>query len=392
MRKDEELYSKLGVSAKKEEVHKVVENLDKGLYPGAFCKIVKDIMDREEYCSIFHSDGAGTKASLAYMYYKETGDITVFKGIVQDAIAMNFDDILCIGVPDRVFLSNTIDRNSKFISGEILSVIIHEYERYSKKLSSMGLPIISCGGETADVGDLVKTLTVNASMFTTIKRKNVINALNIKDSDLIVGLASFGKAKYEEKYNSGIGSNGLTLARHGTLSHKYYKKYPECYDQNLDENIVFFGNYELLDSLNGTDLTIGEALLSPTRTYTPVIKEILIKNQGKIHGIIHNTGGGQTKVLNFGRGIRYIKNDLFYIPEIFTIIQKSSNTSWREMFQVFNMGHRMELMCDEEIAHKIIDIAKGFDIDAKIIGYCETSKNNKNEIEINSKVGRFVYS
>ncbi|MEJ2277509.1 MAG: AIR synthase-related protein [Candidatus Lokiarchaeota archaeon] len=391
MSEDKDLYSKLGASAEKEDVHDAVKKLDQGLFPEAFCKIVDDISGREDYCSVFHSDGAGTKASLAYMYYKETGDISAFKGIVRDAITMNIDDILCIGIPDKIFLSNTIDRNSKFISGEILSVIIKEYESYSKKISSLGLPIIPCGGETADVGDLVKTLTVNASVFTSLKKEKVINAANISDSDVIVGLASFGKAEYEDNYNSGIGSNGLTLARHGTLSHIYFDKYPECYDQNLDEDIIFFGNHTLSENLKDSNLTIGEALLSPTKTYMPVIIETLKSYQKEIHGIIHNTGGGQTKILNFGSNLRYIKDNLFFIPEIFKVIQKSSNTSWKEMFKVFNMGHRMELICEKDVAQGIIEIATKYKIDAKVIGYCEKSLNIKNELRIESETGDYLY-
>jgi phosphoribosylformylglycinamidine cyclo-ligase len=392
MSEEKDLYSKLGVSAKKEEVHKAIKNLDEGLYPGAFCKIVKDIHNRDDYCSIFHSDGAGTKASLAYMYYKETGDISIFKGIVRDAMAMNIDDVLCVGIPERILLSNTLDRNSQFITGKILSTIIKEYEDYSKKITSLGLPVIPCGGETADVGDLVKTLTVNASIFTIMKRENVINAMNIKDSDAIVGLASFGKSNYEEKFNSGIGSNGLTLARHGTLSHKYYKKYPECYDQNLDESLVFFGKYSLKQKLELNPLTVGEALLSPTRTYTPILIEVLDQFFDKIHGIIHNTGGGQTKVLNFGNNLRYTKDNMFEIPEIFKVIQASSKTSWREMYKVFNMGHRMEIMCDEEVAYKIIKIAQNYNIDSKIIGYCKKIKGDRNQLEIKTEFGDFKYN
>jgi phosphoribosylformylglycinamidine cyclo-ligase len=393
MTKNNNLYSKLGVSSKKEEVHKAIKLIDKGLYPGAFCKIVEDVARRKNYCSIFHEDGAGTKSSLAYMYYKETNDISVFRGIVRDAIVMNIDDVICVGATGDMFLSNTIARNSKYISGEMLSTIINEYESYSKKLSSLGLNIITCGGETEDIGDLVKTLSIFASIFTTIRRDEVIDASNIKKNDIIVGLASFGKSSYEEEYNSGIGSNGLTLARHGTLAHEYYAKYPECYDQNIDEKFIFFGKYKLTDIIKEIDLTVGKALLSPTRTYTPVLLEILKYYRKEIHGIIHNTGGGQIKCLNFGKGIKFIKNNLFRLPQIFKIIQSSSETQWKEMYNVFNMGHRMELYCEESIANEIIKIAKKFNIQGKVIGQCEKAPSkDKNILEIQSEFGNFNYS
>jgi phosphoribosylformylglycinamidine cyclo-ligase len=393
MTKNNNLYSKLGVSSKKEEVHKAIKLIDKGLYPGAFCKIVEDVARRKNYCSIFHEDGAGTKSSLAYMYYKETNDISVFRGIVRDAIVMNIDDVICVGATGDMFLSNTIARNSKYISGEMLSTIINEYESYSKKLSSLGLNIITCGGETEDIGDLVKTLSIFASIFTTIRRDEVIDASNIKKNDIIVGLASFGKSSYEEEYNSGIGSNGLTLARHGTLAHEYYAKYPECYDQNIDEKFIFFGKYKLTDIIKEIDLTVGKALLSPTRTYTPVLLEILKYYRKELNGIIHNTGGGQIKCLNFGKGIKFIKNNLFRLPQIFKIIQSSSETQWKEMYNVFNMGHRMELYCEESIANEIIKIAKKFNIQGKVIGQCEKAPSkDKNILEIQSEFGNFNYS
>ena len=392
MVKNNNLYAKLGVSSKKEDVHKAIKLIDKGLFPGAFCKIVEDVAGRKDYCSIFHEDGAGTKSSLAYMYYRETNDISVFKGIVRDAIVMNIDDILCIGATGDIFLSNTIARNTEFIPGEIIATIINEYETYSKELSSLGLNIITCGGETEDIGDLVKTLTVFASVFTTMKREDVIDANQIKKDDIIVGLASFGKASYEDEYNSGIGSNGLTLARHGTLSHEYYKKYPETYNQNLDEKFIFFGKNKLTDMIKEIDLTIGKALLSPTRTYTPILLEILKDYRKEIHGIIHNTGGGQTKILNFGKGIKYIKNSLFEIPKVFEVIQNSSETQWKEMYEVFNMGHRLELLCEESIAKEIINIAKKYNINSKIIGQCEKSPSKKkNILEIKSEFGSFNY-
>ena len=392
MSDEKDIYSQLGVSSKKEDVHKAIQSIDKGLFPGAFCKIVQDVGRRDDYCSIFHSDGAGTKASLAYMYYKETDKISVFRGIVRDAIVMNIDDMLCVGATGNFFISNNIGRNRGFISGEIISTIIKEYFTYSEKLSEFGLNVVMCGGETADVGDIVKTLLIDASVFTSMKREDIINAENIKAGDVIVGLASDGKASYEDEFNSGIGSNGLTLARHGVLSHDYYKKFTECYDQNLDEQFIFFGNYQLTDKIKGLSLTVGEALLSPTRTYAPLLLDVLKNYREEIHGIIHNTGGGQTKILNFGKGITYLKNNLFKIPEIFEIIKKSSETLWKEMYQVFNMGHRMEICCDESIAKEIIDVAKKYNIESKIIGQCEKSSyKNKNQLEIKSEFGSFNY-
>ncbi|MBY9010833.1 MAG: phosphoribosylformylglycinamidine cyclo-ligase [Candidatus Lokiarchaeota archaeon] len=392
MSDEKDIYSQLGVSSKKEDVHKAIKSIDKGLFPGSFCKIVPDGSRSDEWCSVFHSDGAGTKSSLAYMYFKETNDISVFKGIVRDAIVMNIDDMLCVGATGNFLISNNIGRNSRLISGEIINTIIKEYYNYSKKLSEYGLNTMVCGGETADVGDIVKTLLVDASVFSSMKRKDVINASNIKDGDVIIGFASDGKASYEDDFNSGIGSNGLTLARHGLISHKYYEKYPECYDQNLDEQFIFFGNYRLTDSIKGLSLNVGKALLSPTRTYSPMLLKILNQHRKEVHGIIHNTGGGQTKILNYGEGIKYLKNNLFKLPKIFEMIQKSSETHWKEMYQVFNMGHRMELFCDESIAKDIIGVAKTFNIESKIIGQCEkVPLKKKNLLEIKSEFGSFDY-
>jgi len=387
------LYRRLGVSSKKEDVYNALKSIDKGLYPGAFCKIIEDIDDREDYCSVFHADGAGTKASLAYMYYKETGDISVFKGIVRDAMVMNLDDILCIGATGNIYFTNNLGRNRQYVKGDVIGIIIKEYYDYSEKLTSLGLNVKMCGGETADIGDIVKTLVVDASAFTTIKKEDVIDASNIKPDDVIIGLASYGRASYEDEYNSGIGSNGLTLARHGLLSHKYYKKYPECYDQNLDERFIFFGKYKLTDTIDQLDLNIGKALLSPTRTYAPVLKDIVEKYRNEIHGIIHNTGGGQTKILKFGKGIKFTKNNLFKIPKIFELIQRSSETQWKEMFSVFNMGERMELLCNESIAQDILKMTSKYKIDSKMIGYCEKSPLKvKNILEIKSEYGSFTYN
>jgi len=392
MTDNKDIYSKLGVSSKKEDVHNAIKNVYKGLFPGAFCKIVEDIRGRQDYCSIFHSDGAGTKSSLAYMYYKETGDLSVFKGIARDAIVMNTDDLMCVGATDRLFLSNNIGRNRNLIGGEIISKIINEYHEFSKKLSALGLYVVMCGGETADLGDIVKTLVVDASIFTTMKREDVIDASNIKPGDVIIGLASNGQATYEEEYNSGIGSNGLTLARHGVLSEKYIEKYPECYDNSIEKKYIYFGKHSLEERISGLELTVGKALLSPTRTYAPVLLKILLNHRKDIHAIIHNTGGGQTKVLKFGNGILFIKNNLFKLPKIFEIIQNSSETHWREMYQVFNMGNRLELYCKESIAKQIIEICNNFKIQAKIIGQCEKSqKGNKNLLEIKSEFGSFSY-
>ena len=392
MADNKNIYSKLGVSSKKEDVHKAIEKLDKGLFPGSFCKIVKDVNNRKDYCSVFHADGAGTKSSLAYMYYKEIGDIDVFRGVVRDAIIMNVDDILCVGATDNMFLSNNIGRNGNNISGDILATIIDEFYSYSNKLTELGLNVIMCGGETADVGDVVKTVLLDASVFTSMKRAEVINAEDIQNDDVIIGLASSGKAIYEEEYNSGIGSNGLTLARHGILSHDYYKKYSECYDHSIDEELIFFGKYHLTDPLKGLNLTVGKALLSPTRTYSPILIEVLNKYRSKIHGIIHNTGGGQTKNLNYGKSIKYIKNNLFSLPKIFELIQNSSEIQWKEMFSVFNMGHRMELYCEKGVAKEIIKIATKYNVESKIIGHCEKSPDkNKNVVEINSEFGSFNY-
>lgn len=392
MSDEKNIYSQLGVSSKKEDVHKALENINKGLFPGAFCKIVEDVRRRDKYCSIFHSDGAGTKSSLAYMYYRETNDISVFRGIVRDAMVMNIDDMLCVGATGDYFLSNNIGRNGHYISGEIIAEIINEYQSYSNKLNELGLKVTMCGGETADVGDIVKTLLVDASMFTTMERKDVIDASNIQVGDVILGLASDGKALYEDEFNSGIGSNGLTLARHGVLAHNYYEKYPECFDKKTNEKLLFFGIHLLTDKLPGLELNIGKSLLSPTRTYAPVLIEILRNFRKEIHGIIQNTGGGQTKVLNFSKGIKYIKNNLFKTPKIFEIIQNSSETPWREMYQVFNMGNRLEIYCSESNAKKIIEICRKYEIESKIIGLCEKCpRANKNVVEIKSEYGSFEY-
>ncbi len=386
-------YENLGVSASKEDVHKALKGQDEGVFPGAFCKILPDISGDSEYCSIFHSDSAGTKANLAYMMFKETGELSYFKGIVQDAIVMNVDDVLCVGVPGNVLISDTISRNKKLISGEALSVLINHHILYCEWLSNQGFSISLAGGETEDVGDLCRTLEVGVSLFARMKRSQVIDANRVKEGDVIIGLASSGKASYETTYNSGISSNGLTLARHGTLSHKYYSKYPECYDPGIGEDLVFHGKHDLLEKLPGTELTVGDALLSPTRTYAPILIKILRTYQPQIHGIYHNTGGGQTKCLNFGRNLHYIKDNLFEIPPVFQMIQESSGVSWEEMHQVFNMGHRMEIMVSADLSQEIINISKKFNVPAKIVGKIEKSQDpdEKNSLLLKTSKGEFRF-
>lgn len=390
---DEGLYSKLNVSHAKEDVHKAIKNIDKGIYPNAFCKILSDISGDPKYCSIFHSDSAGTKTSLAYMMYKETGKLDYFRGVVQDAIVMNVDDVLCVGVTGNVLISDTIGRNKSLISGDIIATIIDEHVKFTKKLTDLGFSISLAGGETEDIGDLMRTLEVGVSLFARTPHSQIITGDNIQPNDVIIGLSSCGKSIYEDQYNSGIGSNGLTLARHGSLAHHYYAKYPECFDPKLDEKVVFFGKHNLSDKLPETPLTIGEALLSPTRTYAPIIIKVLEKYRNKIHFICHNSGGGQTKCLNFGRKLKYVKNNLFSVPPLFKMIQESSGASWREMYQVFNMGHRMEIVTESTLADDIINISKGFGVDAKKIGYIEpnSDSDSNNKVIIQTEKGNFEY-
>ena len=387
-------YENLGVSSQKEDVHSALKNINKGLFPSAFCKIIEDIALDKKYCSILHADGAGTKSTLAYMMYQETKDVSYFKGIVQDSVIMNLDDIICVGKPTSILLSNTIGRNKKIISGEIIRKIIQSYEEYVEKLRNQDIPIYTGGGETADVGDLVRTLIVDSTLITRMKRKDVINPETIREGDVIVGLSSFGKADYENiEYNSGIGSNGLTLARHGLLNHNYYDKYPECYAPEIDKEFVFFGKYDLNDRVPDTPLSVGEALLSPTRTFAPILMEIFKDDYSQIHAIFHNTGGGQTKCLKFGHEIHYIKDNLFPIPPLFSMIQESSKTPWEEMYRVFNMGNLIEIICTEDYAkNTIIPIASKFSVDARIIGRLEKSKlQNENQLTITSPEGKFKY-
>ncbi len=384
-------YSKRGVSAGKEDVHNAIKNLDKGLFPKAFCKIIPDITGGDKkYCNVMHADGAGTKSSLAYIYWKETGDISVWKGIAQDAIVMNLDDLLCVGVTGEILLSSTIGRNKLLIPGEIISAIINGTEEFLQKMRDHGIHIWSTGGETADVGDLVKTIIVDSTVTARLPRKDVIANDRISAGDVIVGIESFGKATYEDSYNGGMGSNGLTSARHDVFSSVYAGKYPESYDNSLGRDVVYTGSKLVTDKVEGIkNLDAGKLVLSPTRTYAPVMVEIFKEFRPVIHGLIHNSGGAQTKVLNFIENMRVIKNDLFELPPLFRMIQQESGTDWKEMYQVFNMGHRMEIYIEEKYAKDIIDICKSFDLDAKIIGYCE--KDTGKKLVIKTVRGTFHY-
>lgn len=378
-----ERYNARGVSAKKEDVHNAIKNLDSGLYPRAFCKILPDYLANDsEYCCIMHADGAGTKSSLAYLYYKETGDLSVFKGIAMDSIVMNVDDLLCVGAIDNFLVSSTIGRNSRNVDGQIIKTLIEANQEIADMFSGLGVNMIMTGGETADVGDLVRTVIVDTTVTARLKRSKVIDTLNIAPGDVIVGLASFGQASYENEYNAGMGSNGLTSARHDMFCNDYAKKYPETFDSSIPENLVYSGPYHLTDMVEDLPVNVGKAVLSPTRTYAPVIKKILAEVQD-VHGIIHCTGGAQTKCLNFGKdNLHYVKDQLFDIPPLFKMIQKASGTSAREMYRVFNMGHRMELYVSENEAKTIIDIAANFNIDAKIIGHVEAGDKKSLTIKV----------
>ena len=384
-------YAQRGVSASKEDVHNAIKNIDKGLYPRAFCKIVPDYLTNDdEYCLVMHADGAGTKSSLAYMYWKETGDISVWKGIAQDALIMNIDDLLCVGATDKIMLSSTIGRNKNVISGEVISAIIHGTEELTKDLEKYGITIHSTGGETADVGDLVRTIIVDSTVTARIKRSHVIDNANIKAGDVIVGLASFGQATYETEYNGGMGSNGLTSARHDVF-HKYLaEKFPESFDAAVPEELVYSGDVRLTDYVEYSPIDAGKLVLSPTRTYAPIIKEILLKyDANDIHGMIHCSGGAQTKILHFIDDLHIIKDNMFTAPPLFKLIQEQSKTDWREMYQVFNCGHRMELYVNPEIAKELISISESYDVDAKIVGRVEKSDTKK--LTIKSEYGTFYY-
>jgi len=389
---DNPSYEKLGVSHQKEDVHAALQNMDSGLYPHAFCKIIEDIAQDPAYCSVVHADGAGTKSTIAYLMYKQTGNLKYFRNLAQDSVVMNTDDVLCVGAKDAFLLSNTIGRNKKLISKDVVGAIIHGYEQFLTNLQAMGLNIKSCGGETADIGDLVRTVVIDSTLVARMKREDVINPEQIQAGDVIVGLSSFGQTTYETEFNSGIGSNGLTLARHGLLE-KQYKTYEECYSPEIDPKWVFFGTYKLTDALPNTSLTIGDALLSPTRTYAPILLKLFQQDCSAIHAIYHNTGGGQSKCLKYGCGIHYIKDNMFPIPSIFTAIQSSSHTPWKEMYQVFNMGHRMEIVCSEKYAQeKIIPIAQSFKVQAQIIGRIEKNQTStSNQLTIKVTEGTFHY-
>ena len=383
-------YKLRGVSADKEDVHSAIKNVDKGLFPQAFCKIVPDYLSNDDdYCVVMHADGAGTKSSLAYMYWKETGDISVWKGIAQDALVMNLDDLLCVGVTDNILLSSTIGRNKNLIPGEVISAIINGTEELLSDLRNQGVDIKSTGGETADVGDLVRTIIVDSTVVARLKREDVISNHNIQDGDVIVGLSSFGQASYESEYNGGMGSNGLTSARHDVFSKYLANKYPESFDPSVPEDLIYSGTKSLTDTQDDLTVDIGKLVLSPTRTYAPVIKKILDAYRNHIHGMVHCSGGAQTKVLHFVDDVHVIKDNLFDIPPLFELIQKESNTDWKEMYQVFNCGHRMEIYTSPEIAEDIIKISKSYQVDAKIIGRVEASDVKK--LTIKSDYGVFEY-
>ncbi len=385
-------YAQRGVSASKEDVHAAIKNIDKGLFPKAFCKIVPDYLTgSEEHCLIMHADGAGTKSSLAYMYWKETGDVSVWKGIAQDALIMNIDDLLCVGATDNIMLSSTIGRNKNLIPGEVLSAIINGTEELLDDLKKHGVTIHSTGGETADVGDLVRTIIVDSTVTARLKRSNVIDNANIKPGNVIVGLASFGQATYEKEYNGGMGSNGLTSARHDVFNSYLAEKFPESFDASVPADLVYSGNTKLTDAVENSPINAGKLVLSPTRTYAPIIKKILSKyNSTTINGMVHCSGGAQTKILHFVSENHIIKDNLFELPPLFKLIQENSGTDWKEMYQVFNMGHRMELYVNESIAEDIIAISKSFNVDAKIIGRVETSAEKK--LTIKSEFGTFEYA
>jgi phosphoribosylformylglycinamidine cyclo-ligase len=395
MQEDAQKYALRGVSANKTDVHNAIQNLDKGLYPLAFCKILPDFAAGDpDFCNIMHADTAGTKTSLAYMYWRETGDLSVWKGIVQDSIVMNLDDMACVGCVDDIILSSTIGRNKNLISGDVVKILIEATVEFAEKMRSFGINIHLAGGETADVGDIVRTIDVGYTAFGRMKRSKLI-VNDVKAGDLIVGFSSYGKASYEDEYNGGMGSNGLTSARHDVLNAVYRTKYPESFSPETPLSVVYTGNKKLTDTLridNQSETTVGKLLLSPTRTYLPLLKTLLENTErSKIHGIIHSTGGGQTKVLKFVKNMHIVKNNLFEIPPLFKMIQSESSTDWREMYQVFNMGHRLEIYCDEKIAESLVDFGKMFNIDAQIIGYVKNSENGLERLTIDSKQGIFDY-
>ncbi|EOR92766.1 Phosphoribosylformylglycinamidine cyclo-ligase [Arcticibacter svalbardensis MN12-7] len=386
-------YNQRGVSAGKEDVHNAIKNIDKGLYPQAFCKVIPDILGADdEWCNIMHADGAGTKSSLAYVYWKETGDLSIWKGIAQDAIIMNLDDLLCVGATDHILLSSTIGRNKNLVTGEVVAALINGTEEILSELREMGIGIHSTGGETADVGDVVRTLIVDSTVTCRMKRADIISNHTIQPGDVIVGLASYGQASYETEYNGGMGSNGLTSARHDVFSKSVAIAYPESYDPSVPYDLVFSGSKKLTDEIDlghGQSITAGKLVLSPTRTYAPILKQVLEQYRSQIHGLVHCSGGAQTKVLHFINNLHVIKDNLFPLPPLFKLIKEESGTSWEEMYKVFNMGHRMEVYVSEEIAAEIIAISESFNVAAQIIGRVEAS--DKKQVTIQSEFGEFVY-
>ncbi len=386
----ESKYSKRGVSSTKEDVHAAIKNVDKGLYPKAFCKIVPDMLGGDkDFCNIMHSDGAGTKSSLAYIYWRETGDLSVWKGIAQDAIVMNLDDLLCVGAHDNILFSSTIGRNKNHIPGEVIAAVINGTEEVLEELRNMGIGIWSTGGETADMGDLVRTIVIDSTVIARMKRSSVISNHTIKDRDIIIGLSSSGKTSYEKEYNSGMGSNGLTSARHDLFAPYLASKYPESLDTTLPYDLIYSGKFRLTDPIDGLNTDAGKLVLSPTRTYAPVIKKILETLHSEIHGMVHCSGGGQTKVMRFIDNMHIIKDNLFPLPRLFQLIHEQSGTAWKEMYKVFNMGHRFEIYTDQKNAAEIISIASGFNLEARVVGHCEASE--KKRLTINSESGTFEY-
>lgn len=390
MTADQQRYDRRGVSASKEDVHAAIRHIDKGLYPRAFCKIIPDILGGDpEWCNIMHADGAGTKSSLAYMYWRETGDMSVWRGIAQDALVMNLDDLLCVGAVDNILVSSTIGRNRRLVPGEVISAIINGTEELLAELRSYGIGIYSTGGETADVGDLVRTIIVDSTVTCRMRRDQVIDNAHISHGDLIVGLASYGQAAWEHSYNGGMGSNGLTSARHDVFAKYLAEKFPESFDHAVPDELVYSGKHQLTDPAEGTPLNVGQLVLSPTRTYAPVIKRLLDEMRPEIHGMVHCTGGAQTKVLHFvGDNCRVVKDNMFPVPPLFQIIHDCSGTDWKEMYQVFNMGHRMEIYVRPEMAEKVIALSKSFNIDAQVVGHIEEGKRS---LTIQSEFGTFDY-
>ena len=384
-------YDLRGVSATKEDVHNAIKNSDKGIYPKAFCKIIPDILGGDpDYCNIMHADGAGTKTSLAYVYWRETGDLSVWKGIAQDALIMNIDDLLCVGAADNILVSSTIGRNKNLIPGEVISAIINGTNELCEELSGLGVHIFPTGGETADVGDLVRTIIVDSTVTCRMKRSEIIDNAHIQAGDIIVGLSSTGKASYEKEYNGGMGSNGLTSARHDVFDNYLAQKYPESYDPNIPADLVYTGKMKLTDQIEDLGIDAGKLVLSPTRTYSPIISLIFRDLRNNIHGMIHCSGGAQTKIMHFlGQNLRVVKDHLFPVPPLFDLIQKQSGTDWQEMYKVFNMGHRMEIYLPEEYAQQVIDISNSFDVEAQIVGRVEQSAHR--ELIIKSEFGTFVY-